>query len=106
MLAEGRNHPGKTLFLNSLQQVLDPIENPRYLLHRESRGWFATRRDYHAVPEEIDVEKSMRNALPGCGTSISVRPSWSTPVRRKEENAPDRANAGFVLHVREEIGAG
>lgn len=47
----------KTLFLNSLQQVLDPIENPRYLLYRESRGWFATRRDYHAVPEEIGRRK-------------------------------------------------
>ncbi len=47
----------KTLFLNSLQQVLDPIENPRYLLYRESRRWFVIKRDYHAVPEEIGRRK-------------------------------------------------
>lgn len=47
----------KTLFLDSLQQVLDPIDNPRYLLYRESRSWFLKKRDYHAVPEEIGRRK-------------------------------------------------
>ncbi|WP_036718585.1 DEAD/DEAH box helicase family protein [Paenibacillus sp. JCM 10914] len=47
----------KTVFLLALQQVLDPIENPRYLLYRESKSWFVTKRDYHAVPEEIGRRK-------------------------------------------------
>lgn len=47
----------KTIFLNALQQLVDPIENPRYLLYRESRQWFVTRRDYYAVPDEIGRRK-------------------------------------------------
>lgn len=53
----------KTLFLNSLQEVLDPIENPRYLLYRESHSWFMIKRDYHAVPEEIGRRKEHAELL-------------------------------------------
>lgn len=48
----------KTRFLNALQEFLEPIENPRYLLYRESKLlWLIKRRDYHAVPEELGRKK-------------------------------------------------
>ncbi|WP_233505426.1 hypothetical protein [Sporosarcina sp. BI001-red] len=37
--------------------MLDPIENPRYLLVRQSKLLFIQRRDFHAVPEEIGRKK-------------------------------------------------
>ncbi len=54
---EGGTTQEKTLFLNALQQVLEPVKNPRYLLYRESRFGLVTRRDYHALPEAIDRKK-------------------------------------------------
>ncbi|MFS0724110.1 DEAD/DEAH box helicase family protein [Paenibacillus sp. 1P07SE] len=47
----------QSLFLAAMRQVLDPIDNPRYLLYRESRGLFGVRRDYHALPEEAARRK-------------------------------------------------
>ncbi|UQZ32580.1 restriction endonuclease subunit R [Paenibacillus sp. PK3_47] len=55
-LKAGSTHE-KTLFLNALQQLLDPVENPRYLIYRTSRRWFGRTHDYHAVPEEIGRRK-------------------------------------------------
>lgn len=54
---EGGTTQEKTLFLNALQQVLEPVKNPRYLLYRESRSGLVIRRDYHALPEAIDRKK-------------------------------------------------
>ncbi|KKO53251.1 DEAD/DEAH box helicase family protein [Paenibacillus sp. DMB20] len=54
---EGGTTQEKTLFLNSLQQVLEPVKNPRYLLYRESRSGLLTRKDFHALPEPIDRKK-------------------------------------------------
>lgn len=45
------------LFLQSLQQFLDPIENPRYILHRTSGERWYVRHDYHAIPDEIGRKK-------------------------------------------------
>ncbi|ONK21341.1 type III restriction endonuclease subunit R [Bacillus sp. VT-16-64] len=45
------------LFLQSLQQFLDPIDNPRYILHRTSGKKWYTRHDYHAIPDEIGRKK-------------------------------------------------
>src|SRR5699024_2369891 len=44
------------LFLNALHELLDPIQNPRYLLYRR-HGRFWKRKDYHAIPEEIGKKK-------------------------------------------------
>src|SRR5690606_37908150 len=44
-------------FLQSLQQFLDPIENPRYILHRTSGNKRVVRHDYHAIPDEIGRKK-------------------------------------------------
>ncbi|GKV70060.1 hypothetical protein NCCP2716_25580 [Sporosarcina sp. NCCP-2716] len=63
----------QTLFLNALQELLDPIENPRYLLVRSSKFLFFTRRDYHAVPEELGKKKE---------TAEFFLDEWKTRVDR------------------------
>ncbi|MCM3739696.1 DEAD/DEAH box helicase family protein [Oceanobacillus luteolus] len=45
------------LFLQALQELLDPIENPRYILHRQSGKTLWVKHDYHALPEEIGRRK-------------------------------------------------
>ncbi len=47
----------KTVFLDALEQVLGPIENPRYLLTRHSTLLFFARKDYHPVPEILGERK-------------------------------------------------
>jgi superfamily II DNA or RNA helicase len=49
------------LFADAMQEVLGPIENPRYLLTRNSAEGILPRRDYHAVPRALaaDKEKAM-----------------------------------------------
>lgn len=55
-LEGGSTHEQK-LFLKALQEVVDPIENPRYLLFRKSSKRVFARYDYHALPEEIARRK-------------------------------------------------
>ncbi|UOQ84800.1 DEAD/DEAH box helicase family protein [Gracilibacillus salinarum] len=45
------------LFLEALAQLLDPIDNPRYILHRQSGKRLWVRHDYHAIPDEIGRKK-------------------------------------------------
>ncbi|UCH32926.1 MAG: DEAD/DEAH box helicase family protein [Armatimonadota bacterium] len=47
----------KTVYLDALREVLDPIDNPRYLLSRKSVLWSIHRQDYHAVPGVIGARK-------------------------------------------------
>src|SRR5690625_3558529 len=54
-LAEGTIKEQK-MFTEALQDFMDPIENPRYLLYRHS-GRFFKKEDYHAIPEEIGRKK-------------------------------------------------
>lgn len=63
-LKYGSTHE-KTVFLNALQQLLDPIDNPRYLVYRTSRRWFGRSHDYHAVPEEIGRRKEHAERFAG-----------------------------------------
>lgn len=63
-IKDGSTHE-KTLFLNALQQLLDPIENPRYLVYRTTRRWFGRTHDYHAVPEEIGRRKEHAERFAG-----------------------------------------
>ena len=56
---EGGSSREKSVYLRALQEVLDPIENPRYLLMRKtSLKTFMTRKDYHAVPSVIGQRKA------------------------------------------------
>jgi hypothetical protein len=55
---EGPTNREKTIFLESLQEILDPIENPRYILIRKSLFLSRFGRvDYHAVPTVLGVKK-------------------------------------------------
>ena len=47
----------RSVFLEALEEVLGPVENPRYVLLRRSPfGWFM-RRDYHPVPKALGRNK-------------------------------------------------
>jgi hypothetical protein len=55
---EGSTNREKIIFLESLQEILDPIQNPRYLLARKSLIFnHFGRFDYHAVPSVIGTKK-------------------------------------------------
>ncbi|TFH11278.1 MAG: restriction endonuclease subunit R [Candidatus Thorarchaeota archaeon] len=55
---EGGNPREKALFMRALQDILDPIENPRYIMVRKSRLLFIQRKDYHSVPSIIGAKKA------------------------------------------------
>lgn len=47
----------KSRFLDALQEVVDPIENPRYLLQQRVKRWGAGRCEHYAVPDAIGKRK-------------------------------------------------
>ena len=53
----------QSLFVDAMDEVLGPIENPRYLLTRQKRRWFWQHRDYHAVPAILGVKKVYAETL-------------------------------------------
>ena len=53
----------QSLFADALDEILGPIENPRYLLTRQKRRWRWQRRDYHAVPTVLGVKKRYAEIL-------------------------------------------
>lgn len=56
-LKNASNHENK-IFLNSLNQIVSPIENPRYLIAREDKFlFFLLKKDYHAIPEILGRNK-------------------------------------------------
>ena len=54
---EGGTSYEKSLFLESLEAVLDPIENPRYIVARKGMFWRFQTEDFHAVPDLIGTKK-------------------------------------------------
>lgn len=49
---EGATTYGKSIFIQSLEEIVSSVENPRYLVIRKSRLFkLFGQRDYHAVPE-------------------------------------------------------
>lgn len=48
----------KSLFTDALAEVLEPIENPRYVLTRQGSSAYQRRVDYHAVPSVLASNKS------------------------------------------------
>lgn len=40
----------RSFFTAALQEIVNPVENPRYIIVRKSRMLFLEQRDYHAVP--------------------------------------------------------
>jgi len=61
----------RSVFLEALQELLGPIEDPRYVLVRKSvLGWLA-RKDYHSVPRALGRNKE---------TAEFFRKMWSLRV--------------------------
>ncbi|WP_223833419.1 DEAD/DEAH box helicase [Pedobacter riviphilus] len=50
----------KSTFINALQEVIAPIDNPRYVIIRKNKFMlFVKQKDYHAVPEVIGRNKNL-----------------------------------------------
>ncbi|MEQ8924296.1 MAG: DEAD/DEAH box helicase family protein [Fulvivirga sp.] len=49
----------KSLFIESIQTIISPIENPRYIIIRKNWLGFLKQRDYHAVPDSLGKHKSV-----------------------------------------------
>jgi hypothetical protein len=59
----GVSTPDRQLILDALEELLRPVDNPRYLLLRSSRLGHLMRRDYHAVPAIIGQKKEYAELL-------------------------------------------
>jgi len=53
----------RTVFLDAMGELLDPVENPRYLIMRRSPWWGVDRTDYHAVPTALGRKRGDAEAL-------------------------------------------
>lgn len=57
---EGGTTFDKSTFINALQEVIAPIDNPRYVIIRKNRFFlFAKQKDYHSVPEILGRNKNL-----------------------------------------------
>lgn len=57
---EGGTTFDKSTFINALQEVIGPIENPRYVLIRKNKFLLLIQqKDYHSVPEIIGKNKKL-----------------------------------------------
>lgn len=55
---EGESTYDRSAFISALQEVISPIENPRYIIIRKSKLMFLIKQgDYHAVPEGLGRKK-------------------------------------------------
>jgi hypothetical protein len=59
VIFDGASRAEERAFLDGLAELLGPVQNPRYLLVRESRLWRAHRADYHAVPTLLGARKEL-----------------------------------------------
>lgn len=55
---EGGTTYDKSIFINALQELIAPINNPRYVIVRKNKfAFFVKQEDYHAVPELLASKK-------------------------------------------------
>lgn len=54
---EGGTTYERTLFLNAIEEILSPIDNPRYLIARKTLFGGIKRTDFHAVPQVLGSHK-------------------------------------------------
>lgn len=59
VIIDGATRAEERVFLDALAEILGPIQNPRYLLIRESHLWQHRRADYHAVPAILGARKEL-----------------------------------------------
>ena len=57
---EGGTTFDKSTFINALQEVIAPIDNPRYVIIRKNMFMlFVKQKDYHSVPEVLGKNKNL-----------------------------------------------
>lgn len=57
---EGGTTFDKSTFINALQEVIAPIDNPRYVIIRKNKFMlFVKQKDYHSVPEILGRNKNL-----------------------------------------------
>lgn len=57
---EGGTTFDKSSFINSLQEIIAPIDNPRYVIIRKNKFMlFVKQKDYHSVPETLGRNKNL-----------------------------------------------
>lgn len=57
---EGGTTFDKSTFINALQEVIAPIDNPRYVIIRKNKFMlFVKQKDYHSVPEILGRNKAL-----------------------------------------------
>ena len=57
---EGGTTFDKSTFINALQEIIAPIDNPRYVIIRKNRFMlFVKQKDYHSVPEILGRNKNI-----------------------------------------------
>jgi superfamily II DNA or RNA helicase len=57
---EGGTTYESSTFINNLQEIIAPIDNPRYVIIRKSRSMLLKRqKDYHSVPEILGRNKTL-----------------------------------------------
>ncbi|MDY3362733.1 DEAD/DEAH box helicase family protein [Riemerella anatipestifer] len=57
---DGGNSFEKSLFINTLKEIIEPVDNPRYIIIRKSNFLsFIKQNDYHSVPELLGRNKSL-----------------------------------------------
>jgi hypothetical protein len=57
---EGGTTFEKSTFINSLKEIINPIDNPRYVIIRKNMFMmFLQQKDYHSVPEILGKNKKL-----------------------------------------------
>ncbi len=88
---EGGTTFEKAVFIKSLQEIVTPVDNPRYLIIRRSTLFnMINQRDYHSVPDILGKHKTMAtklanywNKLVGSCTLIFARNSEGRAILLK-----------------------
>ncbi len=60
---QGASIAEQSIFINALSEVVGVIDNPRYIIVRQSRFFKKMRSDYHAVPSLLGVNKTLAGAF-------------------------------------------
>jgi hypothetical protein len=93
------------LFIQSLQEFLDPVENPRYLLVKRSRFLKRIRQtDYFAIPSAISPNKKRRRDIQGTLEAIYRRLRHHLhKERRGPKSIAESAKIRFLRYQKESI---
>lgn len=58
---QGASRGEQAIFINAFMEVLNTIDNPRYIIVRKGNVWKIMRNDYHSVPNLLGTNKVLAN---------------------------------------------